>query len=111
MGPPAPPSVAGASPRPSSPVSDPSTRVSLKPENNEQFWGEAQSFKTQEEALRFVMECQPFDYQPLRQEHEFEPEPFPRWESGREAFEWIMAHMSPLPSEFVSNVGDFRRRL
>merc|ERR1711924_565180 len=86
----------------------------------EKEYNEVQAFKTQEDALRFVMECQPVDYQPIREEKEdfgavgfgaVLEEPFPKWETGREAFEWVVEHMKPWPTEFVSVSGEFKRRL
>lgn len=109
-------SVVGVADAPGSPSIDAASGQA----QDQQRWTEVQAFKTQEDALRFVMECQPFDYQPVRQPkgttgEEAEPEqqddPFPRWESGREAMEWVMKHMSPWPSEFASNFGDFKRLL
>lgn len=71
-------------------------------------WSKVQDFKTQEEALRFVMECQPIDYRPV--EDGLDDKPFPRFESTRDAFEFARK-MEPWPSEFVSVEPTFRRHL
>lgn len=71
-------------------------------------WDEVQSFFTQEEALRFVMECQPFDYRPKSDEQN--EKPFPRFESRREALRYVLT-MEPLPFEFVSVDREFSRVL
>lgn len=77
-------------------------------------WKEVQTFRTQEEAIRFVMECQPIDYQPEFQAScdniEKPPDAFPRFDSTREALAHVL-QMNPIPSEFSSMASEFKRRL
>lgn len=69
-------------------------------------WAEVKSFTTQEEALQFVVECQPFDCLPLMPPGQT----FPSYDSPEEAYQ-IVLNMHPRPTEFVSAVNDFKRRL
>jgi len=79
-------------------------------------WSKVRDFKTMEEAMHFVMECQPIDYRPLG--CYLGPEGFPKFESransplgrAQKAFQYVM-NMDPLPQEFVSVEGKFRRRV
>lgn len=76
-----------------------------EPASERERWGEVQAFKTQEEALRFVIECQPIDYQP-----ETGGWQLPRFDGSREAYAYVLK-MRPMPSHFVSTSAEFRRRL
>jgi len=77
--------------------------------DTQQNWREVQSFPTQQEALRFVVGCQPFPYQSVEAAQGI-VEPFPKFETGNDAFEYVIK-MDPLPSEFVSIPSTFKRRL
>mmetsp|Transcript_135963 Transcript_135963/g.290592 ORF Transcript_135963/g.290592 Transcript_135963/m.290592 type:complete len:397 (-) Transcript_135963:108-1298(-) len=66
-------------------------------------WTKVSSFETQEEALSFIIECQPFDYAP-----EGTDEPFPRFENARDALAYVL-QMRPLPTQFVSMVSEFKK--
>lgn len=70
-------------------------------------WAEVNSFKTKEEAVGFVMECQPFSFAPVL---ELGNEPLPKLETNHEAVEYVLK-MDPVPLHFVSTVNDFKRRL
>lgn len=76
-------------------------------EKEEEKWHEVQTFKTRDEAVGFIMECQPFSYQP---EIEKGDEPCPRFENSRDAVAHIL-QMNPVPSRFTSIVPEFKRRL
>mmetsp|Transcript_58335 Transcript_58335/g.164713 ORF Transcript_58335/g.164713 Transcript_58335/m.164713 type:complete len:424 (-) Transcript_58335:24-1295(-) len=70
-------------------------------------WVEVQAFKTEEEALRFVIECQPFAYQPMVPG---DSSPFPSFDTNAEAYQHAL-HMDPRPCEFLCTETEFRRRL
>eukprot|EP00933_Yihiella_yeosuensis_P021454 TRINITY_DN16964_c0_g1_i1.p1 TRINITY_DN16964_c0_g1~~TRINITY_DN16964_c0_g1_i1.p1 ORF type:complete len:407 (+),score=95.24 TRINITY_DN16964_c0_g1_i1:85-1305(+) len=69
-------------------------------------WHLVKTFLTAEEAVRFVIECQPFDYRPAG----LAGENFPRFQSSRDAFAHVM-DMDPLPDEYVASDAMFHRRL
>lgn len=71
-------------------------------------WTELEGFKTREEALQFIMECQPFDYMP--ESIVSKGDPLPRFENCREAHAFVKS-LTPPPSEFMSTTKDFKRRL
>mmetsp|Transcript_12060 Transcript_12060/g.34478 ORF Transcript_12060/g.34478 Transcript_12060/m.34478 type:complete len:481 (-) Transcript_12060:426-1868(-) len=71
-------------------------------------WSKVGEFATLPEALRFVMECQPFDFRPLR--CFWGEESFPAFDNTREAYQHVM-QMEPVPTEFISVERDFCRRL
>jgi len=70
-------------------------------------WSEVSSFKTQEEAVCFIMECQPFSFTPT-----LDPgvRPFPKFDNSHEASEYVL-NMKPMPLTFASTVVEFKRRL
>lgn len=70
-------------------------------------WAEVSSFKSKEEAVGFVMECQPFSFAPVLDRGS---EPLPKFETNHEAVEYVLK-MDPVPLHFVSTVNDFKRRL
>lgn len=71
-------------------------------------WTELEGFKTREEALQFIMECQPFDYMP--ENVVSRGDALPRFENCREAHAFVKGLLPP-PSEFMSTTKDFKRRL
>jgi hypothetical protein len=66
-------------------------------------WQAVQWFDDQDAALQFVLQCQPFDYQP-------DGVDWPEVKSREEAMT-LAKQMDPIPSEFVSTAADFHRRL
>lgn len=70
-------------------------------------WSELNSFKTKEEAVGFIMECQPFSFTPLLDPSD---EPLPKFETSHEALEYVLK-MTPVPMSYMSTVSDFKRRL
>mmetsp|Transcript_52190 Transcript_52190/g.93613 ORF Transcript_52190/g.93613 Transcript_52190/m.93613 type:complete len:418 (-) Transcript_52190:91-1344(-) len=69
-------------------------------------WSEVQVFRTQFDAIRFIIECQPFDYRPAGAQYD----DFPRFQSSRDALAYVM-QLQPSPEEFVSQEAIFQRRL
>jgi len=67
-------------------------------------WSLVHSFRSQEDALRFIFQCQAFQYRPSG------PEDFPRFQNREDAIAYVMA-MDPLPEEFVCVEPLFKRRL
>lgn len=72
-------------------------------------WTVMQVFMTEEEALRFIIECQPIDYRPAERCGD-EPCPSSSSSSSREMFEYCKL-MQPWPREFVAAEERFHRRL
>eukprot|EP00747_Dinoflagellata_sp_TGD_P187367 gnl/TRDRNA2_/TRDRNA2_44978_c0_seq2.p1 gnl/TRDRNA2_/TRDRNA2_44978_c0~~gnl/TRDRNA2_/TRDRNA2_44978_c0_seq2.p1 ORF type:complete len:469 (-),score=93.08 gnl/TRDRNA2_/TRDRNA2_44978_c0_seq2:38-1444(-) len=71
-------------------------------------WREMSAFKTRGEALQFVLECQPFDYQPVFASGES----MPKFDSSREMVTWIDGQAEEQPSHFdIVSGPDFKRRL
>eukprot|EP00927_Polykrikos_kofoidii_P059833 TRINITY_DN54958_c0_g1_i1.p1 TRINITY_DN54958_c0_g1~~TRINITY_DN54958_c0_g1_i1.p1 ORF type:complete len:490 (+),score=105.16 TRINITY_DN54958_c0_g1_i1:177-1646(+) len=70
-------------------------------------WSKVESFNTQDEALRFVLKCQPFDFHPVMPTGE---EPFPRFDNSSEALAFATEMETP-PSEFVRCIAESGRRL
>mmetsp|Transcript_61726 Transcript_61726/g.172425 ORF Transcript_61726/g.172425 Transcript_61726/m.172425 type:complete len:451 (-) Transcript_61726:144-1496(-) len=125
--------VAGAAPKP---VEESSSAAALE-ETVSQFeapgaaleWSEIERFKSHEDALRFVLKCQPFDYVPEKGRDTKDAQHTGCQRRGsrltiqddlglaacnRDALldpvQRAMRHC-PLPTEFTSTVGDFKRRL
>jgi len=70
-------------------------------------WSPVEKFQTYEEALRFVMKCQPFDFLPVG----FEVVQPNRFDSiSGDPYEKAIS-MIPVPGDFISTVGEFKRRL
>lgn len=69
-------------------------------------WTVVQEFGTKEDALRFVLECQPFDYRPAGDAYD----DFPRFQNSKDCLAYVMA-LEPFPSEFQSCEPVFKRRL
>lgn len=65
------------------------------------------SFDTHEDALRFVMRCQPFDFTPVTKG---DTEPFPRFDNSADAHAHALK-LQPLPMEFVNSSIEVCRRL
>eukprot|EP00440_Ansanella_granifera_P057329 gb/GFBE01062142.1/.p1 GENE.gb/GFBE01062142.1/~~gb/GFBE01062142.1/.p1 ORF type:complete len:443 (+),score=115.83 gb/GFBE01062142.1/:1-1329(+) len=71
-------------------------------------WIEVQAFRSQQEALRFIIECQPFDYRPSGPEYDN----FPRFQNSRDALAYTLNLVKKAEvEEFVSTEAMFRRRL
>mmetsp|Transcript_24773 Transcript_24773/g.73693 ORF Transcript_24773/g.73693 Transcript_24773/m.73693 type:complete len:269 (+) Transcript_24773:1-807(+) len=68
-------------------------------------WTKVQAFATRDEAIQFVVGCQPIDYMPDGYEGAW-----PHFEDSRKAYEHVMG-LSRLPTEFVSVGEAFQRRL
>lgn len=66
-------------------------------------WQAVQWFDDQYSALQFVLQCQPFDYQP-------DGVDWPEVKSREEALT-VAQQLDPIPDEFVSTAVDFHRRL
>jgi hypothetical protein len=74
---------------------------------NEQVWTEVSSFKTKEQAVGFILECQPFAFTPLLEEGEA---PLPKFENSQELVEYVM-QIVPVPMKYESSVAEFKRTL
>eukprot|EP00929_Paragymnodinium_shiwhaense_P091817 TRINITY_DN51717_c0_g1_i1.p1 TRINITY_DN51717_c0_g1~~TRINITY_DN51717_c0_g1_i1.p1 ORF type:complete len:417 (+),score=122.82 TRINITY_DN51717_c0_g1_i1:95-1345(+) len=84
----------------------------LRGENLE--WTAVDKFKTEVEAVRFIMKCQPFDFQPVHLEKVEDKwqasTAFPKFENSNDALSHVI-NMSPIPKYFQSQAGDYQRRL
>lgn len=77
-----------------------------------QGWSRVQLFKTYDEALEFVLACQPFDYRPVADaaQPRHLSHKWPAFETRRESFEYAI-ELRPQPLEFISEGGDLTRKL
>lgn len=81
--------------------------VSAAMARDDNAWTEVNSFKTKEEAVVFIMECQPFSFAPILDPTD---DPIPKFETCHEAAAYV-SKMHPVPMTYVSTVNDFKRRL
>lgn len=73
---------------------------------HEHLWTEVNRFHTKEEAIGFVMECQPFSFAPVIENGDA----WPQFATSHEAFEYVLK-MAPVPMNYSSTVNGFKRRL
>merc|ERR1719478_1471450 len=71
-------------------------------------WTVVSNFATKEDAVGFIMECQPFSFAPVQQADN--PNIFPKFDTSHEALAYTLK-MKPVPMVYESTVADFKRRL
>mmetsp|Transcript_60345 Transcript_60345/g.143785 ORF Transcript_60345/g.143785 Transcript_60345/m.143785 type:complete len:471 (-) Transcript_60345:88-1500(-) len=71
-----------------------------------QEWAEVKRFESCDEALSFVIECQPFDYIPVMPDGS----KFPAFATTSEAMRFVQS-MAVKPTDFYSAASEFKRRL